>query len=342
MHTLRLLIRLLIALLLAALAVPKAQTLALGAGVIVPPGFRVDLYAGGLTSPTAMSFGPDKRLYVSQADGHILAIGNHRIVRVASGFATPLGLTWYGRRLFVSSTGTVSTLTPSRGFSRFARRDIITGLPTGRHQNDGLVFHGGWIYLGVGSTCDACRERNPRSATIMRFRPDGTRGQIYAHGLRNPYGLAIQPGTGRLYATDNGRDDHDDQVPDELNRIVPGGRYAFPSCWGNGGGTGCRGTIAPVALFEPHSSADGLCFYSGRTFPARYRGDAFVAEWGATVGAAATGHRVKDVHFSSNRVTTSDFATGLQHPLAVVNARDGSLLIADYGTGIIWHVHAAR
>jgi glucose/arabinose dehydrogenase len=196
------------------------------------------------------------------------------------------------------------------------------------------------MYVGVGSTCNACAEPDPRSATIMRFRDNGSAGQVFARGLRNPYGLAFRPGTAQLYATDNGRDDFDDQVPDELNRIVRGGRYGWPSCWGNGGGSGCKGTVPPVALFEPHASADGLVFYTGRTFPARYRGDAFVAEFGQTVGGGYNGHKVKDVHFAGKRVTVSDFATGLSNPLAVIVARDGSLLVADFGTGAIWRIQA--
>jgi glucose/arabinose dehydrogenase len=259
---------------------------------------------------------------------------------IASGFNVPLGLAWHNRTLYVSAMGTVSTLTPSANFSRFTQRVIVHGLPTGRHQNDGMVFRGTWMYLGVGSTCNACVEADSRSATIMRFHLNGTGGQVYARGLRNPYGLAFQPGTGQLYATDNGRDDFGDSVPDELNKIVQGGRYGWPNCWGRGGGSGCAGTIAPVALFEPHSSADGLVFYTGSTFAKRYRGDAFVAEWGDSVNNLGTGQIVKRVHFVRGRATVSTFATGFSHPLALAIAPDSSLLVADWGTGIIWRIQA--
>jgi glucose/arabinose dehydrogenase len=315
--------------------VSSAQT-----GLSLPRGFHASVFASGLSNPTALAIGPDRRVYVAEGNGQIVAVGSGGTTTIASGFSTPLGLAWHGHTLYVSSTGEVSTLTASKNFRSFSRRVIISGLPTGRHQNDGMAFRGGWLYLGVGSTCNACVETDPRSATIMRFHLNGSHAQIYAHGLRNPYGLAIRPATGKLYATDNGRDDEGNLDPDELNLIVQGGKYGFPTCWGKGGGSHCKGTIFPVALFEPHSSADGLVFYAGKTFPKRYRGDAFVAEWGDSVNGLGTGQIVKDVHFSGSRVTVSTFATGFSHPLAVAIGTDSSLLVADWGSGFIWRIQA--
>lgn len=310
------------------------------ASLSLPSGFHVSVYTSGLSNPTALAIGPDRRLYVAQLNGAIVAIGGNGKSTIASGFSTPLGLAWLGHTLYVSSTGEVSTLTPSKNYASFRSRVVVSGLPTGRHQNDEMAFRNGWMYLGVGSTCNACVEADARSATIMRFHYDGSHAQIYARGLRNPFGLAFQPGTGQLYATDNGRDDYANSVPDELNRIVQGGNYGWPDCWGNGGGSNCRGTIPPVALFEPHSSADGLVFYSGSTFPKRYHGDAFVTEWGDIVNGLGTGHIVKDVHFSGKRITVSTFATGFSNPIAVAIAPDSSLLVADYGTGTVWRIQA--
>lgn len=309
-------------------------------GLSVPNGFHATVYASGFSNPTAITFGPDGRLYVAEASGSVLAVGRQGSTTIASGFGTTLGLKWYYNALYVSSNGEITRLTPSKNYQSFSRHVIVSGIPTGKHQNDSIVFLRGWMYVGVGSTCNACTESDPRSATIMRFHPDGSHAQIYARGLRNPYGLAVQPKTNALYATDNGRDDYDDSVPDELNRIVRGGNYGWPNCWGRGGGSGCKGTIAPVALFEPHSSADGIVFYTGKTFPKRYRGDAFVAEWGDSVNSLGTGHILKDVHFAGKRVTVSTFATGFSNPLAVTVAHNGSLLVADYGSGTIWRIQA--
>lgn len=306
----------------------------------LPGGFRATVFASGLSAPTALAIGPDGRLYIAQENGVILATNGGDVSTVFSGFTVPLGLAWHKNRLYVSSTGEVSILTPTNHYRSLTQRVIIRGLPTGKHQNDNMAFKGRWMYLGVGSTCNACSEGDPRSASIMRFHLDGSHAQVYAHGLRNPFGLAFRPANGQLYATDNGRDDHDDHVPDELNRIVQGGRYGWPSCWGKGGGSGCGGTIAPIALFEPHSSADGLAFYTGHTFPKRYRGDAFVAEFGQTVGGGDNGHLLKDVHFTKKWTTVSTFGSGFTNPVAVVVGRDGSLIVADFGSGIIWKMQA--
>ena len=321
----------------AGVGVPRQTARAQGQPT-VPTGFRIGVFARGLTNPTAMAVGPDRRLYVALQAGSIEVVASHGVQTIASGFTTILGLAWHNHKLYVSSTGKVSTLTPRTHYRFWRRRDIVTGLPTRRHQNDGMAFRGRWMYLGLGSTCDACKESNPRSATIMRFHDDGSMPQIYARGVRNPYGLAIRPATHQLYATDNGRDYLGDTVPDELNLIVRGGRYGWPGCYGNHLGTHCAGTIQPVALFPSHASADGLAFYSGAGLGSYYRGSAFVAEFGDTIDNLGTGHVVQYVHFGPRHITVGTFAQGFQNPLAVTISPKGALLVADYGTGIVWKI----
>ncbi len=198
----------------------------------------------------------------------------------------------------------------------------------------------GKLYLGVGSTCDACVERDPRSATIMRFNADGSEGEVFARGLRNVYDLAFQPADGTLWGADNGRDDLGTAAPEELNRIVEGADYGWPDCYDTGKGANCQGTVPPVAELEPRSSADGLIFYAGRQFPAEYANNLFVALYGAH--SRQTGMKVQRVVLSRSgpgyAAQVSDFATGFDRPLDVVVAADGALLVADFGRGKIYEL----
>jgi glucose/arabinose dehydrogenase len=90
----------------------------------------------------------------------------------------------------------------------------------------------------------------------------------------------------------------------------------------------------PVAVFAPHTSADGILFYEGTEFPAEYQDNAFVAEWGANAGGPA-GRRVVRAVLGSGVAVATDFATGFDHPLALAVAGDGGLLVGDYGSGRI-------
>jgi glucose/arabinose dehydrogenase len=319
-----------IAAFVAALALPAAPA------IHVPPAFRAELYASGLQHPTALAFGPDGRLYVSEDVGAIVAVsaGSSRPVRVASGLRVPLGLVWVGQRLVVSEEGRLERFDLS-GSRLTGRRLLVARLPYGEHQQDALVLLRGRLVFGSGSTCDACAERDRRSAAILSVRLDGGGLRVVASGLRNPYGLAVQPGTGRLYATVNGRDKLGEWQPAETVVLVrQGARYGWPACWADWTrhrlAGSCRGVTAPVAYLEPHSSADGAAFW---------RGGLFVAEWGQYLSHRHGRALVRvglDASGTHGRVTR--FATGFTHPLAVLAAPDGSLLVSDWERGTIYRI----
>jgi glucose/arabinose dehydrogenase len=334
---------------LATLAVPAAEgTL----GIRVPAGFRVETFASGLSKPTAMAYGPDGRIYVTQTGGTLVAIrrGTHSPSVLARGLRTPLGLAWRGSALFVSEQGRLERFVLSGGRLR-DRRVLIRGVPFGRHQQDNIVVGpgGARLYWGSGSTCDVCRERDRRSAAILSLRPDGSDLRVVASGLRNPYGLAFQPGTGRLYATVNGQDEigtgSDPEPAEMLVAVRRGAFYGWPGCWPNARtlrlSGRCRGVTAPAAYLEPHSSADGLAFYTGHSFPRGYSGNAFVAEWGEYLGHRF-GRRVGRVQLEPNgrARSVSTFASGFAHPLALLVDRKGGLLVADWGPGVVYRIQA--
>jgi hypothetical protein len=333
---------------LAALAVPAVAGVK---GISVPPGFRVETFAHGLAHPTAMAYGPDGRIYVTQDGGTLVAIrrGTRSPKVLVRGLRTPLGLAWSRRTLFVSEQGRLERFELREG-RLGGRRVLVRGLPFGRHQQDNVVVGpNGRLYWGSGSTCDVCRERDPRSATVLSLRKDGSDLRVVARGLRNPYGLAFQPGTGRLYATVNGQDEigtPGDPEPAEMLVVARRGAfYGWPGCWPNARtlrlSGSCRGVSAPAAYLEPHASADGVAFYMGHSFPRSYRGNAFVAEWGEYL-SNRFGRRVVRIELGPNGRArrVSSFASGFAHPLALLVDHDGGLLVADWGRGVVYRIQA--
>jgi len=322
----------------AIVAVPAAGTTQ---GIGVPPGFRVETFARGLSQPTAMAYGPDGRIYVTQTGGSLVAIrrGTRRPAVLVRGLRTPLGLAWHGRELFVSEQGKLERFT-LRGGRLAGRRVLVRGLPFGRHQQDDVVFRRGRLWWGSGSTCDACKERDARSAAVLSLRPDGSGLRVEARGLRNPYGLAVQPWTGRLYASVNGQDElgtpADPEPADMLVVVRRGAFYGWPRCWPNARtlrlSGSCAGVTRPAAYLEPHSSADGLAFW---------RGDLYVAEWGQYL-SNRFGRRVVRVRLKPDGTARSvtSFASGFAHPLALLVDRRGGLLVADWGRGAVYRILA--
>src|SRR5207244_3156785 len=214
--------------------------------------------------------GPDGRIYVTESTGRVVAVtrGTTHPVVLVRGLRTPLGLVWRGSMLFVSEQGRLEHFVLSGG-RLGGRHVIVKGIPFGEHQQDNVVVGAdGRLYWGSGSTCDACRERSPRSAAILSLRPDGSDLRVVARGLRNPYGLAVQPSTGRLYASVNGQDKLGTSEPAEMVVQVRQGRFfGWPRCWPSFAQLrlvgSCGGTTTPVAYLEAASSAGGMEFYYG-------------------------------------------------------------------------------
>src|SRR6185436_13034599 len=98
--------------------------------VSVPAGYTAQIWARGLHHPTAMAFGPDRRLYVTEDDGKVRSVTKGAAPRTfATGLHTPLGLLWKGSTLFVSEQGRMEAFGLKGG-----RRVVVRGLPFGRHQ----------------------------------------------------------------------------------------------------------------------------------------------------------------------------------------------------------------
>ena len=324
-------------------------------GAELLPGFSIIKFAE-VSRPTAFAFDRQGRLYVTSADTSTIYLlqdmdqdgrADSKTV-FAAGYYMPLGITVHPATgdVYVSHQGGITVLSDTDGDGKAdTNRVLVNNLPTERHQNDNLKFGpDGRLYMGLGSTCDACAEYDPRSASILRFNIDTGASEIYATGLRNPYDLAFHPVTGELFATDNGRDDLGLDLPsEELNRIVQGGDYGFPNCWNEQDQPGCEGTIAAVAFFESHSSADGLDFYRGERFPEEFRGNAFVSIFGSWLKPHVRTGIKRVILVPQNGTYASDvswfvrFPEGVM-PLPLLVGPDGALYVGDYINDMIYRI----
>jgi glucose/arabinose dehydrogenase len=323
-------------------------------GADVLPGFSIIKFAD-VYRPTAFAFDEQGNMYVTSVDSKIYRLsdsdGDGRAesqIVFAAGYYLPLGITVQLSTgdVYVSHQGGITVLSDTDGDSKAdAKRILADTLPTDLHQNDNLKFGpDGWLYMGLGSTCDACTEYDPRSATILRFNVETGESEIYATGLRNPYDIAFHPITGDLFATDNGRDDLGMDAPfEELNHIIQGGNYGFPNCWNVQDQPGCENTIPPVAFFESHSSANGLDFYSGARFPAEFRGNAFVSIFGSWLKPhVQTGVQRVILTYENGTYTGNPswfirFPEGIM-PLPLLFGPDDALYVGDYINDTIYRI----
>ena len=313
-------------------AVPDGQALRPAPALKPCCGLVAEVYATGLKRPTALAFGPDGLLYATQETGEVVAVGRGSTKPrvLARGFETPLGLAWVGSTLYVSAQGYVTRLDVD-GRTVVSRKKIVTRLPFDRHQQDTIALGpDGRLYLGSGSTCDVCKEKDARSGAILSFRRDGGDLKVVARGLRNPFGLVFDGPT--LYISDNARDDLGDEEPAEtIVRFRQGADYGWPRCWASWQlrklRGSCTGVTAPVAYLEPHSSANTLALWAGTLI---------VAEWGQYL-SERWGRKLVQVNVRTGRSST--FVDGFEHPLGLaVEPRAGALLAGDWGRGVIYRV----
>src|SRR5262249_36130264 len=150
----------------------------------------------------------------------------------------------------------------------------------GGHWTRDIVFtaDGKKMLVSVGSRSNvddtdgnaAEKER----ADILEFNPDGSGRRIYAYGIRNPVGIAIDPKTNQLWTSVNERDAlGDNLVPDYITHVEPGGFYGWPWWYigpnqdprHNGKHTELRDkVIVPDVLVQPHNASLQMTFYTGK------------------------------------------------------------------------------
>ncbi len=313
---------------------------------------RVETYASGLESPYGIAFGPNASdpqwMYVGEAG---------RVIR-------------YPYR--------AGDMGPS-GPPEVVISDIPIG---GGHWTRDIAFSpdGKTLYVAVGSGSNVADNMGPKPdlvsfqqsravgsgwgsedwrADVLAFDADGKNRRVFAGGLRNCSGLAVQPGTGTLYCAVNERDLLGDNLPpDYVTSVKPGGFYGWPWFYiGDHADNRAAGSprpdladkvIVPDVLLQPHSAPLGLAFDDGNNFPAAWKGDAFVALHGSWNRATRTGYKIVRLPFKDGKPTGEyqDFVTGFVagddtvwgRPVDVAFAKDGSMLFTDDGNGVVYRV----
>ena len=350
-----------------------------------PPGFTVDLYADGFTNARLLRTAPNGDIFLSDClAGDIIVLrgvgadGKAKQVEVfAQDLTLPFGLNFYPagpdpQWVYVASTDSVVRFPYHSGDlkARGPASTVIADLPGyarlhgGGHWTHDLVFtpDGKHMLVSVGSRTNVTdTDGNPADvhrADVLSFDPEGHFERVYASGIRNCVGEAIDPATGELWCSTNERDGlGDNLVPDYITHVQEGGFYGWP--WFYMGGlqdprhTGkhpeLQSTVlTPDVLLQPHSASLEMVFYDGNQFPAAFSGWAFAAEHGSWNKARRAGYEVVAVPVKNGHATGAyeDFLTGFVlpdgnvwgRPVGVTVGNDGSLYVSDDASNSVWRV----
>jgi glucose/arabinose dehydrogenase len=349
------------------------------------PGFKVELYASDLDNPRLIRTAPNGDIFLAESHtGKIKVLHGltadgkaEKIETFATGLKRPFGIAFYPlgpdpQWVYVGNTNSVVRFPYHNGDMKATgpQQVIVPDLPAGGllrgggHWTRDIAFSrdGKKMYVSVGShsnkddTDNNAIER--RRADILEYNPDGSGFRIYAYGIRNAVGIAVQPETGTLWASVNERDTlGDDLVPDYITHIEDGGFYGWP--WYYMGGhydPEHKGkhpelrdkVITPDVLLQPHFASLEMVFYEGNQFPAEYHGDVFAAEHGSWNRRKRSGYEVVRVPLNKSKAggEYEDFLTGFTvpdgnvwgRPVGVAVGNDGSLFVSDDGCNSIWRV----
>ncbi len=337
------------------------------AKLVVPAGFRIELWADDFQDPRNMVLAPNGDVFVADsAAGRIGVVRGDKRWVFADELNRPFGLAFLGNQLFVGTEDAIVRFEYAAGQTQSRGEPVrVTPLPSGGHATRNIVFNrdGTKMYVAVGSASNASDETDqPLRAAITEYNPDGSGKRTFASGLRNPIGLAWNGNA--LWTVVNERDGlGDDLVPDFATEVKDGAFYGWPFSYiGRNVDPRREGehpelvarAIPPSLLFESHSAPITLAFYDGAMFPERYRGGAFVALHGSWNRSLRTGYKVVHIPFRNGQPSGGydDFVTGWApdpasdevwgRPAGLLVLRDGSLLISDDGAGVIWRVTHSR
>jgi glucose/arabinose dehydrogenase len=349
---------------------------------LAPPGFKVEQYVTeGLVEPRELRTAPNGDIFLADSKANKIIIfrgltsdgkPEQTSVFANSGLHMPFGIAFYPlgenpKWVYVGNTNSVVRFPYNSGDLKAggAAETIVETLPAGGgHWTRDLAFSpdGTKLFVAVGSASNIDNpDTHPTEfhrANILEFTPDGKFLEVYASGIRNPVGIAVNPITEQLWCSVNERDAlGDNLVPDYITSVKEGGFYGWPFYYmGNHPDPRLKGAhpeladkvIVPDVLLQPHNASLEMMFYEGDQFPKAYKGDIFASEHGSWNRSIRTGYEVIRVPLQDGHATGvyEEFLTGFVtpqgdawgRPVGIATAPDGSLLVSDDVSRTIWRV----
>lgn len=333
----------------------------------VPAGFKVEIYAE-VPGARQMALGTNGTVYVGTRGNKVYAVVDKnkdfkadQVVTILDDLSVGNGVAMIDGNLYVAEQNRIARYAaPDFDLNlpfKDMREVIYDKLPNKAHHGWRYIAYGPdrKLYVTVGAPCNICDPQGVE-ASILRMDPDGKNVEVFAKGVRNSVGMDFQPGTGVLHLTDNGMDMMGDDIPhDEMNAAPKagmhfgfpyfGGRDARPAEWQNKKPP--QAVTPPVVEFQAHSANLGFKFYTGKQFPSEYQGNAFVAQHGSWNRSQPVGYQLMRVVFDEQHKpkSTEVFIDGWLNdgaawgrPTDVLQLNDGSLLVSDDYSGVIYRV----
>jgi glucose/arabinose dehydrogenase len=374
----------------AARLVPNRVSLSNGKSFTLnlPEGFALSVAADGLKRVRFMAESPDGRVFVT--DMYNLTDNSRGAVYILEGFDPATGrfakVTPYLTRL--RNPNSVAFHTDARGANwlylamtdklvrfRYEPGDDAPRTPPetlATFPDYGLNYkYGGWhltrtvafgpsgkLYVSVGSSCNACLEKEEVRASVLEMDADGSNRRFYARGLRNAVGLRWVGG--RLFATDMGADHLGrDKPADTMYSLQEGADYGWPFCYRSGvkilpdpefnpkgKKRSCRSVPVGYAAFDAHSAPLGLEHFDASA--AAGLSDSFlVALHGSTNKSLGRGYKVVRVRAGGGAPV--DFITGFQRagrvygrPADIYGYGVDAFLLTDDHAGAVYYVYKKK
>ncbi|SKA15619.1 PQQ-dependent sugar dehydrogenase [Novilysobacter spongiicola] len=281
----------------------------------------------------------------------------------------PYGLAFIDGQIYVANQDALVRFAWSEGQTRASGPpEEVTKLPSeiNHHWTKALTASadGRFVYVGIGSNSNIT-ERGMMAeqdrAVVWEIDVESGMHRQYATGLRNPTALAIQPGSGQLWAVVNERDElGPNLVPDYLTSVQEGAFYGWPyAYWGPNPDPRVRpqdqekvaSTVVPDYSLGSHVAALGLDF-STPAMGAQFAEGVFIGEHGSWNRSEPVGYKVIFVPFRNGRPAGEavDFVTGFfgedgktrGRPVGVTVDPAGALIVADDLSNTVWRVTRTR